>query len=76
MCFLQDYYEGVEDDEHFLSTEERQNIVYQILLNVRAVQGESLGAVKFLEGQPIGKYWKIWLTVHPWNYRFRGTTHR
>jgi len=56
MCFLQDYYEGVEDDEHFLSTEERQNIVYQILLNVRAVQGESLGAVKFLEGQPIGKY--------------------
>ena len=65
MCFLQDYYEGVEDDEHFLSTEERQNIVYQILLNVRAVQGESLGAVKFLEGQPIGKYWTNLINCTP-----------
>ncbi|KAH3837137.1 anoctamin-8-like isoform X2 [Dreissena polymorpha] len=48
-----DCYEGIEDELHFLSSEERQSLVYQILLNLRAIQGEQLCGVNFLEGQAI-----------------------
>lgn len=49
-------YHGIEDETTFLTSEERQSIVYHLLLNLRAEPGEVLGKVKFLEGQSIGKY--------------------
>jgi anoctamin-8 len=48
-------YHGIEDEDSFLTSEERQSIVYHYLLNLRACPGETLGKVKFLEGQAIGK---------------------
>ena len=50
----QQCFEGVEEEEGFLTSQERQSIVYNMLLNLRAEQGEVLGKVKFLEGQSIG----------------------
>lgn len=49
LCYL-----GIEDEATFLTSEERQSIVYHFLLNLRAGPGEVLGKVKFLEGQAIG----------------------
>ncbi|XP_060575642.1 anoctamin-8-like isoform X2 [Ruditapes philippinarum] len=46
-------YHGIEDEDSFLTSEERQSIVYHYLLNLRACPGETLGKVKFLEGQAI-----------------------
>ena len=47
-------FEGIEDEENFFTSQERQFIVYNMLLNFRAVKDETLGSVKFLEGQSIG----------------------
>ena len=47
-------YNDIEDEEHFLTSEERQSLVYAILMNLRAQQGEVVGAITFLEGQAIG----------------------
>ena len=47
-------FEAVEDEGAFLSSQERQSIVYHMLMNLRAEPGEVLGNVKFLEGQSIG----------------------
>ena len=54
----QDYFEGVEDHTTFLTSQERQSIVHHMLNNLRAVDGDSLCYIKFLEGQAIGK-WKV-----------------
>ena len=53
-CLLQMCYHDIEDEEHFLTSEERQSLVYAILMNLRAQQGEVVGAITFLEGQAIG----------------------
>ena len=50
----QQCFEGVEEEEGFLTSQERESIVYHMLMNLRAEQGEVLGKVKFLEGQSIG----------------------
>ncbi|XP_060072109.1 anoctamin-8-like isoform X2 [Ylistrum balloti] len=49
----QDCFAGVENEEEFFTTQERQSIIHYMLNNLRAVKGEQLGKVKFLEGQPI-----------------------
>ncbi|KAK3610260.1 hypothetical protein CHS0354_022322 [Potamilus streckersoni] len=49
----QECFEGVEDETGFFSSQERQSIVYHMLLNLRALEGETLGKIKFLEGQSI-----------------------
>ncbi|XP_045215850.2 anoctamin-8-like isoform X2 [Mercenaria mercenaria] len=46
-------YHRIEDETTFLTSEERQSIVYHLLMNLRAGPGEVLGKVKFLEGQAI-----------------------
>ncbi|KAL4227959.1 Anoctamin-8 [Mactra antiquata] len=46
-------YQGIEDEANFLTSRERQTIVYHFLLNLRACPGEELGKLKFLEGQAI-----------------------
>ena len=51
----QDCFAGVEDQESFFTTQERQSIVYHMINNLRATQGEQLDKIKFLEGQPIGE---------------------
>ena len=51
----QECFEEVEEEEAFLSSQERQSIVYHMLMNLRAEPGEVLGKVKFLEGQSIGR---------------------
>lgn len=48
LCYL-----GVEDQTQFFTSEERQRIVYHLLLNLRAGSNECLEKVKFLEGQAI-----------------------
>ena len=50
----QDFFEGVEDSSLFLTSEERQSIVRHMLYNLRAIEGDQINKVKFLEGQPIG----------------------
>lgn len=49
----QECFEGVAHEETFLTSQERQSIVYHMLTNLRATQGEELENVKFVEGQPI-----------------------
>ncbi|XP_021368430.1 anoctamin-8-like isoform X1 [Mizuhopecten yessoensis] len=49
----QDCFAGVENKEEFFTTQERQSIIHYMLNNLRAVKGEQLCKVKFLEGQPI-----------------------
>lgn len=49
----QDCFAGVENEGEFFTTQERQSIIYYMLNNLRALKGEQLNKVKFLEGQPI-----------------------
>jgi anoctamin-8 len=51
----QDCFEGVSDQQTFLTSQERQAIVYHMLENLRATEGEELDKVHFLEGQPISE---------------------
>ncbi|XP_052796169.1 anoctamin-8-like [Mya arenaria] len=65
-------YEGVEDEGHFISSEERQSLVYQILLNLRALEGEELDGIRFLEGQsivPVLQSKKVVSQVFPLHHR-------
>jgi len=50
----QDCFAGVEDETNFFTTQERQSIICNLLNNLRAIKGEQLNKVKFLDGQPIG----------------------
>ncbi|XP_069505094.1 anoctamin-8 isoform X2 [Ambystoma mexicanum] len=50
----EDYiYENIENELHFFTSQERQEIIRYWLENLRAKQGESLHNIYFLEGQPI-----------------------
>lgn len=42
-----EFYEGVEDEEKFFSTQERQSIVLHLLYSIRIIENESLNGVKF-----------------------------
>ncbi|XP_029849538.2 anoctamin-8 [Ixodes scapularis] len=46
-------FEGVQDSEHFLSSQERQSIVFYFLNSLRAREGDVLQGVYFMEGQSI-----------------------
>lgn len=54
------YYEGADDHINFLSSQERQSIVYHMLLSIHVTEDEVLNNVKFAEGQAISMH----LTVH------------
>lgn len=49
----QDCFEGVLEEKHFLNSQERQSIVYHMLNNLRATEGEEVEGIKFLQGEPI-----------------------
>jgi len=53
----QDFFEGADDASTFLSSQERQSIVRHMVFNLRAHEGDQLGAIRFLEGQAIGVYY-------------------
>lgn len=51
-----DYFEGVEDEDTFLSSSERQTIVNNYLLSLRAIAGDTWSeTVTFSDGQAISK---------------------
>ena len=47
-------YDGVEDSTSFLTSQDRQSIVKNVLYSLQAKDGDQLGKIKFLEGQGIG----------------------
>ncbi|XP_055956117.1 anoctamin-8 isoform X2 [Patella vulgata] len=49
----QECFAGIQDEKAFLTSQERQAILYHMLNNLRAEEGEELEKIKFLEGQPI-----------------------
>ncbi|KAL5004591.1 hypothetical protein ScPMuIL_018047 [Solemya velum] len=49
----QDCFAGVEEEQDFFTSQERQSIVHHMVWNLRAVEGEQLGKIKFLQGQSI-----------------------
>lgn len=49
----QDCFEGVLEQRAFLTSQERQCIIYHMLSNLRATEGEELEKIRFLDGQPI-----------------------
>ncbi|XP_062571901.1 anoctamin-8-like isoform X2 [Saccostrea cucullata] len=49
----QECFKNIEDENLFFSSQERQSIICHLLDNLRAIQGEQLGKVKFVEGQSI-----------------------
>ena len=51
----QDYFEGVDNHKTFLNSQERQSIVKTMLYNLRAVEGDTVRKIHFLEGQAIGE---------------------
>ena len=51
----QEYFDGAADSAAFLTSQERQAIVRHMLYNLRAVDGDQLQKMKFLEGQAIGR---------------------
>ncbi|CAF1615190.1 unnamed protein product [Rotaria magnacalcarata] len=42
-----DIYEGVEDEDKFFSTQERQSIVFHLLYSIRILENETLNGIKF-----------------------------
>ncbi|XP_075216238.1 anoctamin 8 white walker [Lycorma delicatula] len=46
-------FEGIEEEGHFFSTQERQSLVLHLLQTLRAVQGDTLPGLKLIEGQAI-----------------------
>ncbi|XP_070542017.1 anoctamin-8-like isoform X2 [Ptychodera flava] len=52
-CDEETIYDGVENQAEFFTSQERQEIVLFMLNNLRAEEGDKLGKVKFVEGQPI-----------------------
>lgn len=49
----QECFYNIEDENQFFSSQERQSIIHHLLDNLRAIKGEQLGKVKFVEGQSI-----------------------
>ncbi|XP_071509336.1 anoctamin-8-like [Diadema antillarum] len=52
-CLEASMFEGIDDQEEFLSSQERQAIINHMLENLRAVEGDKLGKVKFVDNEPI-----------------------
>ena len=48
-------YEGSDDPTAFFTSGERQSMILEMMNDLRAVQGDELGKIKFVEGQQIGK---------------------
>ncbi|XP_073242923.1 anoctamin-8-like isoform X2 [Porites lutea] len=46
-------YEGSDDPTAFFTSGERQSIILEMVNDLRAVQGDELGKIKFVEGQQI-----------------------
>ncbi len=44
ICFLN---AGVEDEDHFFSTQERQSIVLHLLYAIRILENETINGIKF-----------------------------
>ncbi|CAF2667701.1 unnamed protein product [Rotaria sp. Silwood2] len=42
-----EFYEGVEDEENFFSTQERQSIVFHLLYSIRIIENEIINGIKF-----------------------------
>jgi anoctamin-8 len=55
----QDFFIGTENATSFLTSQERQSIVRHMLFSLQAHQGETLGNIKFNEGQAIGMFPKV-----------------
>lgn len=56
----QEYFMGVEDSTTFLTSQERQSIVKNMLFNLRATDSDVLEKHRFVEGQAIGRF----LVIH------------
>ncbi|XP_038077941.1 anoctamin-8-like isoform X1 [Patiria miniata] len=52
-CAEEGIFEGVDNKKEFFSSQQRQAIVHHMLLNLRAIEGDKLGKIKFLEAQAI-----------------------
>ncbi|XP_030833298.1 anoctamin-8 isoform X2 [Strongylocentrotus purpuratus] len=52
-CLEASMYEGADDAHQFLSSQERQKIIHYMLESLRAVEGDRLGKVKFVDNEPI-----------------------
>lgn len=48
-------YEGSDDPTTFFTSGERQSMILEMVNDLRAVQGDELGKIKFVEGQQIGE---------------------
>lgn len=46
---------NIEDPEMFFTSGDRQSIIVELMNNMRAVDGDELGKIKFVPGQTIGK---------------------
>ncbi len=46
---------GVEDEDHFFSTQERQSIVLHLLYAIRILENETINGIKFKIDQSLSK---------------------
>ncbi len=54
-CILQaSEFEGIEEPSRFLTSQERQAVILYLIESLRAEKGDSVGKVKFREGEAIG----------------------
>ena len=51
----QDCFSGIDNEFDFFTSQERQSIVLHFLCELRAEGDDSLGNIKFVEGQAIGE---------------------
>ena len=58
-----DMFVNINNEEEFFTTEQRQAIVRSLLFNLRAIDGDVLNKIKFLEGQAISKWIFVCLFV-------------
>lgn len=49
----QDFFEGIQNEHSFLTSQERQSIVYNMINNLRSTGNEHFGEIEFREGQAI-----------------------
>lgn len=49
-----DKFENFDDPTRFFSSGDRQSMMLEMVNNLRAVEGDELGKIKFVEGQQIG----------------------
>jgi len=52
VCYLN---VGVEDEDHFFSTQERQSIVLHLLYAIRILENETINGIKFKIDQSLSK---------------------